>query len=79
MRNECRKSRRYTVSEVTARIKAVLETSLPVFWVEGEVSNFVHHSSGHMYFSLKDEKSQLPCRDVQDGQPRPGLRPRRTG
>ena len=51
----------YSVSEVTARIKAVLETSLPVFWVEGEVSNFVHHTSGHMYFSLKDDKSQLPC------------------
>ena len=51
----------YSVSEVTARIKAVLETSLPVFWVEGEMSNFVHHTSGHMYFSLKDEKSQLPC------------------
>jgi len=50
-----------SVSEVTARIKAVLETSLPVFWVEGEISNFVHHSSGHMYFSLKDEKSQLSC------------------
>jgi exodeoxyribonuclease VII large subunit len=51
----------YTVSEVTARIKTVIETSLPVFWVEGEISNFVHHSSRHMYFSLKDEKSQLPC------------------
>ena len=51
----------YSVSEVTARIKTVLETSLPVFWVEGEISNFVHHGSGHMYFSLKDEKSQLPC------------------
>lgn len=51
----------YTVSEVTASIKAVLETSLPVFWVQGEISNFVHHTSGHMYFSLKDEKSQLPC------------------
>ena len=51
----------YSVSEVTARIKAVLETSLPLFWVEGEISNFVHHTSGHMYFSLKDEKSQLPC------------------
>ncbi|MCK4511657.1 exodeoxyribonuclease VII large subunit, partial [bacterium] len=38
----------YSVSEVTARIKAVLETSLPVFWVEGEMSNFVHHTSGHM-------------------------------
>jgi len=51
----------YSVSEVTARIKTVIETSLPVFWVEGEISNFVHHSKRHMYFSLKDEKSQLPC------------------
>ncbi len=51
----------YSVSEVTSRVKSVLETSLPVFWVEGEISNFVHHTSGHMYFTLKDEKSQLPC------------------
>jgi len=51
----------YTVSEVTARIKVVVESSLPVFWVEGEISNFVHHRSGHMYFTLKDAKSQLPC------------------
>jgi exodeoxyribonuclease VII large subunit len=49
----------YTVSEVTAQVKTVLETSLPSFWVEGEISNFVHHSSGHMYFTLKDAKSQL--------------------
>jgi exodeoxyribonuclease VII large subunit len=51
----------YTVSEVTADVKAVLETSLPTLWVEGEISNFVHHSSGHMYFTLKDDRSQLPC------------------
>jgi exodeoxyribonuclease VII large subunit len=49
----------YTVSEVTADVKAVLEASLPTLWVEGEISNFVHHTSGHMYFTLKDEKSQL--------------------
>lgn len=49
----------YTVSEVTANVKAVLETSLPTLWVEGEISNFVHHASGHMYFTLKDGKSQL--------------------
>ena len=49
----------YSVSEVTAQIKAVLEASLPLFWVEGEISNFVHHASGHMYFSLKDDKSKL--------------------
>jgi exodeoxyribonuclease VII large subunit len=50
----------FSVSEVTAQVKAVLETALPTFWVEGEVSNFVHHSSGHMYFTLKDASSQLP-------------------
>ena len=49
----------YTVSEVTADVKAVLEASLPGLCVEGEISNFVHHTSGHMYFTLKDEKSQL--------------------
>ena len=51
----------YTVSEITALVREVLETSLPVFWVEGELSNYVHHTSGHMYFTLKDERSQIPC------------------
>jgi exodeoxyribonuclease VII large subunit len=55
------RERVYTVSEVTADVKAVLEASLPNLWVEGEISNFVHHASGHMYFTLKDEKSQLSC------------------
>jgi exodeoxyribonuclease VII large subunit len=49
----------YSVSEVTARVKAILEASLPLLWVEGEISNFVHHASGHMYFTLRDEKSRL--------------------
>jgi len=50
----------YTVSQVTGMVKSVLEGSLPAFWVEGEISNFHHHGSGHMYFTLKDEGSQLP-------------------
>ncbi len=49
-----------TVSEVTGLVKSVLETSLPSLWVEGEISNFKHHSSGHMYFTLKDDSSALP-------------------
>ncbi len=49
----------YTVSEVTRVIKDMLETSLPVVWVQGELSNFVRHGSGHMYFSLKDEFAQI--------------------
>ncbi len=48
-----------TVSQVTTMVKSVLESSLSLFWVEGEISNFVHHSSGHMYFTLKDEGSRL--------------------
>ncbi len=49
-----------TVSEVTGMVKSVLESSLPLLWVEGEISNFTHHSSGHMYFTLKDDSSALP-------------------
>jgi len=53
--------RLYTVSEITRHIKMLLETSIPTIWVQGEVSNFTHHSSGHLYFTLKDESSQLRC------------------
>ena len=49
----------YSVAELTNEIKILLETSIPSIWVEGEISNFVHHSSGHMYFTLKDENAQL--------------------
>jgi len=49
----------YTVSELTREIKVLLETTIPVIWVEGEVSNFKLHPSGHMYFSLKDEQAQI--------------------
>lgn len=52
-----------TVSELTRRVKEVLEAdpTLGAVWVKGEISNFKHHSSGHMYFTLKDEKSRLKC------------------
>jgi exodeoxyribonuclease VII large subunit len=49
----------YSVSELTNEIKLILETSIPSVWVEGEISNFTHHQSGHIYFSLKDEKAQI--------------------
>ena len=48
-----------TVSELTARIKRLLEDSFPFIWVTGEVSNFRMPSSGHHYFVLKDEDSQI--------------------
>ena len=55
------KTRIYAVSEITKDIKLILENAFGAVWVEGEVSNFTLHSSGHMYFSLKDAKSVLSC------------------
>jgi len=49
----------YTVSALTAEVKAVLEDGFSAVWVEGELSNFKHHTSGHMYFTLKDAEAQV--------------------
>ena len=49
----------YSVSDITLSIKRLLEESLPTLWIEGEVSNFKTHYSGHLYFSLKDENAQI--------------------
>lgn len=51
----------FTVTEITKEIKGILEENLPAVMVEGEIANFTHHRSGHIYFSLKDEKSSLRC------------------
>jgi exodeoxyribonuclease VII large subunit len=51
----------YTITEITREIKDVLEGSFPSVWVEGEISNYTLHSSGHRYFSLKDENTQIRC------------------
>ncbi|MBW1691441.1 MAG: exodeoxyribonuclease VII large subunit, partial [Deltaproteobacteria bacterium] len=49
----------YTVSQVTAEIKSLLEGKFDLIWVEGEISNFSSPSSGHFYMSLKDEHAQI--------------------
>jgi exodeoxyribonuclease VII large subunit len=51
----------YTVSKLTRDIKKVIESSFEPLVVMGELSNYVLHSSGHRYFSLKDESSTLRC------------------
>ena len=48
-----------SVSELTFQIKELMEGSFPSVWIEGEMSNFLHHRSGHMYFTLKDDGSEL--------------------
>jgi exodeoxyribonuclease VII large subunit len=49
----------YTVSELNGEFKFLLESTYSSIWVEGEISNFQHAMSGHFYFSLKDETSQI--------------------
>ncbi len=50
-----------TVGELAMRIKAQLEDQFPAVWVEGEISNLRIPSSGHAYFTLKDDTAQLRC------------------
>ncbi|TKJ41275.1 exodeoxyribonuclease VII large subunit [candidate division LCP-89 bacterium B3_LCP] len=50
-----------SVSEATHRVKTVLEGSIPPLWILGEISGFTRHRSGHTYFTLSDDRSQLSC------------------
>ena len=49
----------YSVSELTRSIKLLLEGGLPPVAVMGELSNVKAHTSGHLYFTLKDDASQI--------------------
>jgi len=49
----------FSVSELNAEIKAILEQSFPFVWITGEISNFSVPSSRHFYFTLKDEHAQI--------------------
>ncbi|MDQ2694115.1 MAG: exodeoxyribonuclease VII large subunit [Pseudomonadota bacterium] len=51
----------YSVSRLNAAVRALLEGAFPLLWVEGEVSNLRRVSSGHVYFSLKDDQAQVNC------------------
>jgi len=51
----------YTVTQITREIKRTLEQGFPSVWIEGEISNLKKHSSGHLYFSLKDADAQISC------------------
>ncbi len=49
----------YTVTEINKRAKGLLEAEFSDIMLEGEISNFIHHSSGHMYFTLKDGTASI--------------------
>ena len=51
----------YSVSDLTSAVRDLLEGHIGEVWVEGEISNYRKQSSGHHYFTLKDDRSQLAC------------------
>ena len=51
----------FRVAELNFAIKQLLESNVPLLWVGGEISNLVKAASGHLYFSLKDDKAQVRC------------------
>ncbi|MEX2569935.1 MAG: exodeoxyribonuclease VII large subunit [Gemmatimonadota bacterium] len=51
----------WSVSQVNAAAKELLEGAFPPLWITGEIANFTRARSGHCYFTLRDEESQLRC------------------
>ncbi|HWN65579.1 MAG TPA: exodeoxyribonuclease VII large subunit [Candidatus Binatus sp.] len=56
-----RTSKILTVAELTRAIRGTLETKFRAVWVQGEISNYKLHPSGHQYFTLKDARAQIAC------------------
>ena len=50
-----------SVSQLTGNVRSLIEKTYPLVWVTGEISNLARPGSGHWYFTLKDDKSQLRC------------------
>ncbi|WP_235378909.1 exodeoxyribonuclease VII large subunit [Candidatus Coxiella mudrowiae] len=51
----------YTISQLNAETRVFLEERFQRLWITGEISNLSQPSSGHFYFSLKDERAQVRC------------------
>src|SRR5687768_5440181 len=64
-----------TVSQLTNSIRISLESRFASVWVEGEISNFKDHSSGHWYFTLKDQNAQLRAKCFRSANTRIRFRP----
>src|SRR5947209_816662 len=54
-------SKVFTVTELTRSIRNTLEVKFGAVWVQGEISNYKLHPSGHQYFTLKDQRAQIAC------------------
>jgi exodeoxyribonuclease VII large subunit len=64
-----------TVSQLTNSVRTTLESRFAAVWVEGEISNFKAHSSGHWYFTLKDEGAQIRAKCFRSSNQRIRFRP----
>ncbi len=64
-----------TVSQLTNSVRIAIESRFTSVWVEGEISNFKAHSSGHWYFTLKDEGAQLRAKCFRSTNTRIRFRP----
>jgi len=64
-----------SVSDLTASIRSTIEKGFASVWVEGEISNFRPHTSGHWYFTLKDEFAQLRAACYRSSNQRIRFRP----
>ena len=65
----------YSVSQLNRSVRQLLETQLPLLWVEGEISNFARPASGHWYLSLKDEQAQVRCAMFRNANQRVNFQP----
>src|SRR5258705_96762 len=65
-----------TVSELTESVRKAIEAHFSTVWVEGEISNFKAHSSGHWYFTIKDEGAQLRAKCFRSANTRIRFRPK---
>jgi exodeoxyribonuclease VII large subunit len=65
----------FSVSQLNRSVRHLLETQLPMLWVEGEISNFARPGSGHWYLTLKDEQAQVRCAMFRNANQRVGFQP----
>jgi exodeoxyribonuclease VII large subunit len=65
-----------SVSELTESVRKAIEARFSSVWVEGEISNFKAHSSGHWYFTIKDEGAQLRAKCFRSANSRIRFRPK---
>src|SRR3989442_10621868 len=68
-------NRPLSVSELTNSVRIALEARFASVWVEGDISNHKAHSSGHCYFTIKDEGAQLRAKCFRSSNSRIRFRP----